>query len=264
MAAHWTTLIFGVAASIAIGTTGCDPTMSKAGGPPPATTRPVAVVELFTSEGCSSCPPADDAISDLAADAKKDGTLVFPISFHVDYWNRLGWSDRFSDATYSDRQQKYAAVLGDRNVYTPQAVVNGRVGFVGSDREKLKQEIAAALKSPEVATVSFTVKPEADQKHLVVDYKVTGAPDGSVLNLAVVERDLTTKVAAGENGGRTLKHTNVVRAFDTHALTTADSTGQITLKLPADAVLKNVAVVGFVQDEKTMHISGAAAVEMAH
>ena len=102
----------------------------------PATTgpSPVAVVELFTSEGCSSCPPADVLLSKLSAETAKSGSGVYYLAFHVDYWDRLGWPDRFASADYTARQRAYAAAAGTRQVYTPQAVVNGAgKGFVGSD-----------------------------------------------------------------------------------------------------------------------------------
>ena len=96
-----------------------------------ASFQPVAVIELFTSQGCSSCPSADQLLSQTINEAKKDGRKIFALSFHVDYWNRLGWADPFSTNEYSQRQRAYAAQLNDNSVYTPQMIVNGSRQFVG-------------------------------------------------------------------------------------------------------------------------------------
>src|SRR5436305_253879 len=105
----------------------------------------IAVVELFTSEGCSSCPPADELLSDLKTSMR--GKNIFLLAFHVDYWNYLGWNDRFSDAAFSKRQSHYADVL-HAEVYTPQMIVNGQKVFVGSKRSEAEDAIADALKNP--------------------------------------------------------------------------------------------------------------------
>jgi hypothetical protein len=111
----------------------------------------VAVVELFTSEGCSSCPPADDILVDIAREARQSKRAIYPLAFHVDYWDQLGWKDPFGSAAYSRRQDDYVAAFGGEGPYTPQMVVNGRVGFVGSRREQAQREIARALEQPATA-----------------------------------------------------------------------------------------------------------------
>lgn len=205
--------------------------------------EPFAVVELFTSEGCSSCPPADKFLSELVADAQKTGKRVFPLAFHVDYWNRLGWTDPFSSAQFSDRQRAYAGKFGIRSAYTPQMIVNGSEEFVGSDRERAKRAIDAVLRRP--ATVEVKLRWHDG----TVEYEVTGAPSGSVLNLAIVERDLVTNVKSGENSGRTLRHDNVVRVF------VSKPTGKGAATLPATP---NASVIGYVQDAGKLTVLGAA------
>jgi len=96
--------------------------------------EPVAVVELFTSEGCSSCPPADRILSRLTAETQRDHRRIYTLSFHVDYWDRLGWRDPYSSSANSDRQRQYAELMKLQSVYTPQMIVNGRIEFVGSDQ----------------------------------------------------------------------------------------------------------------------------------
>jgi hypothetical protein len=97
---------------------------------------PFAVVELFTSEGCSSCPPADRLLARIADEAAHSGQPVYALAFHVGYWDRLEWSDRFADPAFSRRQERYAAALGMPAVYTPEMIVNGRASFVGSDERR--------------------------------------------------------------------------------------------------------------------------------
>lgn len=213
--------------------------------------EPVAVVELFTSEGCSSCPPADKLLSEIAADAQKSGKLIFTLAFHVDYWNHLGWADPFSDAAFSTRQHAYGKKFGLRSVYTPQMIVNGAEEFVGSDRTRAQRAIDAALTLP--ATVELKLRWHDG----TAEYEVTGAPAGSVLNLAVVERGLVNKIARGENSGRTLRHDNVVRVFETVRIGDA-RTGKLALRLPASVTRDNATVFSYVQDPSTLAILGAA------
>src|SRR5690349_4207594 len=144
----------------------------------PAASQGFAVVELFTSEGCSSCPPADKLLAELA---HKPG--VYALEFHVDYWNSLGWRDPYSAAAYSNRQRDY----GDE-VYTPQMVVNGTNVFVGSNRQSAEAAITSALAA--APRVSLTAKVDANR----LDYRQTGAPEGARLCVAVVDAHRTTKV----------------------------------------------------------------------
>jgi hypothetical protein len=223
----------------------------------------IAVVELFTSEGCSSCPPADDLLGELVKGAREDGRKVFALSFHVDYWNRLGWTDPYSDAAYSRRQNDYAAAFGSDRVYTPQMVVNGGEEFVGSDREKARKSIDAALKSPAAASVKLrlTDSGKKDDAGWTASYEVGSAPKGAVLNVALVERGLVSKVGRGENGGSTLRHENVVRFFRTVRL---DETGkgEVELKPPAGLVRKNASVIAYVQQANNGAVVGAAAADV--
>ncbi len=214
--------------------------------------KPVAVVELFTSEGCSSCPPADTLLGELAKDGRPG---LFPLAFHVDYWDRLGWADPYAGAAATARQYAYAKAFGSAQVYTPQMVVNGRTEFVGSDRPRAAAAIDAALKQPAAATVDLTAK--RDGRTVTITYAAK-APAGSVLTLAAAERGLETKVRRGENAGKTLRHENVVRAFATVPLP-VDGTGRATLGLPADANLANVTLVAYVQTPATMSVLGASA-----
>ncbi len=227
---------------------------------PAASHGGVAVVELFTSEGCSSCPPADAVLARLASHAGRDG--VFALSFHVDYWDGLGWPDRFASAENTARQNAYARSLGARGLYTPQLVVGGTDAFVGSEGDHADASIARALGVP--SPVRVVVHPRKTPGDAVVDYETSGAPAGAVLDVALVERSVSTEVRAGENSGKTLHHANVVRAFVTTPLT--PPSGTVTLRLPATLRREDADVIGYVQrpagDGTGMPVLGAASARL--
>lgn len=171
----------------------------------------VPLLELYTSEGCSSCPPADKWLSNL----KPDSSKVIPLAFHVDYWNYIGWMDRFSKAEYSDRQRKTAAFAGSGYVYTPQFVFNGR-DFKGWDNSRLNQRIDATQKLASRASLSLDAVTQASGeitlKASAQSVKPADAKNADVF-VAIYENKLASKVNAGENSGRELKHDYVVREF---------------------------------------------------
>jgi hypothetical protein len=225
------------------------------------TATPFALVELFTSEGCSSCPPADRLLGEIAKDARTRGRHVYCLSFHVDYWNGLGWRDPYSDSAFSRRQQEYANVFNSNRLYTPQMVVNGSAEFVGSDRTLAHDRIDDALKQPVRASVKLSEVEQKDPNHVLLGFEVSQAPPGSVLNVALVERGLVSRVTRGENGGQTLRHENVVRTFQTTRLGEAGK-GTVKLKLPADLVLKNTSAVAYVQNIDVGTVLGATAIDL--
>jgi hypothetical protein len=169
-----------------------------------ALARPV-VVELFTSEGCSSCPPADKVLTELAR-ARPD---VLPLAFHVTYWDRLGWPDPFALAAATERQRDYAATLGLDSLYTPQMVVDGRTDVVGSDRGGVLEAVrSAATTGP--APVALRLARAGGQ--VTVEIGASPAGKGSLL-LVGYDPEHRTRVARGENAGSTLTETNVVRGL---------------------------------------------------
>jgi hypothetical protein len=169
-----------------------------------------AVLELFTSQGCSSCPPADALLEQYAA--RND---VIALSLPVDYWDYLGWKDTLASPKFSARQKHYAKERGDGRVYTPQMMVNGRVHVVGSSPDQIEAAIAAT--EPQLAATRVPVKVKLDSKRLVIE---TGeaAPDAKVREatiwLAMVHRESTIKIDRGENRGKTIKYVNVVRELN--------------------------------------------------
>jgi hypothetical protein len=233
-----------------------------------ATATPKSVVvELFTSEGCSSCPPADVVLAKLdkmqASDVK-----VIALGEHVDYWNRLGWRDPFSDASFSNRQSEYARAFHNDQVYTPQMVVQGRSEFVGSDEVRAKSEIdLSAHDASQFVPLTLTVHSRPGRKiEISVNAPATrgGNSDGSIF-YAVTQDGLSSDVARGENAGRKLNHAAVVRRMD--RLATYDSgvgTSNVskTISLKPETDLRGLHVVAFIQRANTGAIVSAAEVDL--
>jgi hypothetical protein len=219
----------------------------------------VAVVELFTSEGCSSCPPADRVLARLAARAKADSLPVFPLSFHVDYWNYLGWRDRFSNATYSERQHNYGPISAGGGTYTPQAVINGEAECVGSDASRIDALIGSALKRAPRTQIALEAR--RAEHGIEVSYRVSGETAARVINLALVEPRAESAVESGENAGERLAHVNVVRVFRTRPLS-AGTAGSWSPTPGPDVQARRVGIVAYVEGVSQRDISGAAALEL--
>jgi len=208
-----------------------------------------AVVELFTSEGCSSCPPADEELANIVNEYKHN---VYVLGFHVDYWNNYGWTDIFSSADYTQRQKNYARTLKLPTIYTPQVVVNGVQQFVGSDKVKLRKAINSNLELPAPKMLEITALAEDDRK-IQVSYKTT---DTGNLNIALVQLKAENKIAAGENHGATLHHVNIVRDIKTISLETTEGTTVVTMPdglSPGDCM-----IIAFAQNENDLKITSAA------
>lgn len=199
----------------------------------PRTEGPL-VLELFTSQGCSSCPPADRLLARLAS-AGVDGRTVAPLSFHVDYWDDLGWPDPYARPAWTERQRQYARALEDDRVYTPELVVGGAVGVVGSNVLAVNRAISASARPallPATATWSKTA----------LEITATAPADADVL-VAIWEDGNRNRVARGENAGETLAHARVVRRLERVAR--AGAKGTITVEL--DPAWRAVGAVAFAQ-----------------
>ncbi len=224
-----------------------------------ASFQPVAVIELFTSQGCSSCPSADRLLAQTINEAKRDGRKIFALSFHVDYWNRLGWADPFSTKEYSQRQRAYAAQLNNNSVYTPQMIVNGSRQFVGSDENDLKDALDKSLHiTPAAAfkTLSINLQNNAPPQ---VKFSLDGNYTGCNINFALVSLSETTSIKRGENGGLTLTNENVVRQFISIAAT---AEGIINFKASPMPAANNRAIVAYLQQSNNLKIIGAAMAEI--
>ncbi|HEX9509796.1 MAG TPA: DUF1223 domain-containing protein [Puia sp.] len=220
--------------------------------PKPPAGHGFAVVELFTSEGCSSCPPADES---LAAIAREYPENVYVLSFHVDYWDRLGWKDTYSNADYTHRQQEYAQQFHLNSIYTPQAVVNGKVEFVGSDESRLRSAVEEGLAAA-TPTGKITLSAKCDDgRNIKVSYSVDN-PGKANLQVALVQSQATSQVLRGENQGRKLQHVNVVRSFQSVSLQSGDG-GVVSLKLPDGLQAKDCKIISYLQSKEGRKIVGA-------
>jgi hypothetical protein len=235
---------------------------ARAAGPAPAGAggNPV-VVELFTSQGCSTCPPADRLLSQLGSGV--EAGQVIALAFHVDYWNRQGWTDPFSAAEWSARQAKYGRALHVDNIYTPQLVVNGRSECVGSKRDEVLRQITAAQSAEPAGKVSIA-SAAVTGRNLVVKVDARVERPGHALDLwvALTQSDLITAVNAGENKAATLHDDFVVRqlkkAFSVSGKPGAERSGEVKLAIDSKWDPSQLAVVAFLQDPATLAIEGAA------
>jgi hypothetical protein len=169
-------------------------------------TQTPVVVELFTSEGCSSCPPADVLLTRLETTQPVGGAHIIALSEHVNYWDGLGWRDPFSSLQFTERQREYAEALHDQGPYTPQMVIDGATGFVGSDASEAIKTIAKAARMPKAAVTLSSAGGK-------LQINVASVPMPADVILAVTESGLASSVSAGENKGRRLTHTAVVRSL---------------------------------------------------
>ena len=213
-----------------------------------------AVLELFTSEGCSSCPPADELIARMQKEAGEKP--IYILAYHVDYWNRIGWKDIFSDPQYSKRQYNYSRQFSGQ-VYTPQLIVNGQAECVGSDESAVNNKVKEALNGNTAVTVSINGQLQSGK--ITFDYHVTGNAGKNQLLIAVVQKHAVSKVLKGENEGRTLSHAQIVRnlhAFDVKS--GGLGTGQISL--PNNFNARDWECIGMIQDPETGVIKAATRV----
>jgi hypothetical protein len=225
----------------------------------PVVARVPVVVELFTSEGCSSCPAADAALRELEQAQSVPGVEIIALGEHVDYWNRLGWRDTFSSPQYTERQRRYAASLGTSS-YTPQAVVNGRYELVGSQRVALATAVAQAAQAPQ-SVLRLTVQAGRLQAH--VSSVPVGTPAADIV-LLITESGLESQVGRGENQGRLLRHAAVVRELRPLGRLAANGTFSADTELalyPTWQVAKLKAVV-LVQEVASRRIVGAASAKL--
>jgi len=246
----------GVSAAIVRGRTAAatpQPVREAAGETP-------VVVELFTSEGCSSCPAADTVLARLAATQPIKGAHIIALSEHVDYWNQLGWRDPFSSAAYSRRQSEYASAFRSDQVYTPQMVVDGQTEFVGSDERAAGAAIAeAARKSKAQVTVALSSGNSAT-------VRVSGLHGGVGpvdVYAAVTESGLVSQVANGENAGRRLTHAAVVRRLERIGTIGASGAFDGIFHFEAPPSGQDVRIVSFVQERNSRHIAGAGEATVA-
>jgi hypothetical protein len=228
-------------------------------------TTPV-LVELFTSEGCRDCPPADTVLQSLLDASPVAGVQVIGLGQHVDYWDRLGWKDRFSSAALTDRQRVYATRFASESIYTPQMVVDGRAEFVGSDASAARKAIERALKTLH-GVVKIELQAGAANRvpvtDVVRDLPSLGRGDRADILVAVTEDGLRSSVTRGENHGKLLRHAAVVRSMTTIGEAAAAG-GEARAEIPiaSDWRRDNLKMVAFVQARKDRAVLASAAVPL--
>jgi hypothetical protein len=224
--------------------------------------RTDALLELYTSEGCDSCPPADRWLSATFPPDANGGVVA--LAFHVDYWDRLGWKDRFASPSWTERQ--YASAHGARSslVYTPQVLLQGRDFRGWQSAERSRGAFAAALARPARADIALNVERRADAVAVSATARVRAAGDraGAALFVALADSGLVSVVKAGENAGKTLRHDHVVRALQgPFALAGGDVARDLVLPLPAERGTA-MEVVAFVQNVETAEVLQALALPL--
>jgi hypothetical protein len=208
-----------------------------------------AFIELFTSEGCSSCPPADELVAQLSKEGRKN---VFILGYHVDYWDQLGWKDKFSNAAWTERQQKYITRLGLGSAYTPQIILNGVDEFVGSDRERLYRDISKYSADDEHEKINISAR--VIKNSVEVNYQ---APQlrGCMIYFALIQTIGSSQVKGGENHGKYLEHINIVSNLK--SVTPGEKQNQISFPIPSDFSLAGNKIVAFLQRNNDYRILAA-------
>lgn len=220
-------------------------------------TAPI-VVELFTSEGCSSCPPADKLLGELDKQAAYAGVPVVALGEHVDYWDGLGWKDRFSSPAFTARQREFGNQFALDSVYTPQMVVDGKLELVGNDENALRRALVKAANSAKSVTVDLGWESPGKLRVTATD---TAKHKARVL-IAITESELTTSVQRGENGGRVLHHAAVVRQLaQLGQMSESRFSTVATVAVNPEWKLPNLKAVVLVQDDSTKSIVGARAIQ---
>jgi hypothetical protein len=228
--------------------------------PLPAAQRKAVVVELFTSEGCSSCPPADELLARLE-NHTANGAQIIPLGFHVDYWDYQGWRDRFSSHLYTQRQETYAARFRLGGPYTPQMVVDGQREFVGNDSGRAQAAIMQA--ATQAQQVDLQLSWTAAGKLLVNATSPDNVPAAEIL-LAVTEDNLSSNVGAGENQGHVLHHAAVVRELrHVGQLRKGQFQTELTVKPEKDWKANDLHVTVFIQSAEGGPILGAGSIAFA-
>jgi hypothetical protein len=229
----------------------------------------VVVTELFTSEGCSSCPPADELLTRLVDQQPLKSVIILALGEHVDYWDRLGWADPFASAANSDRQAQYAARLPNAagGVYTPQLVIDGAAEAVGSDAPAVTRKIAQAAAQPKAALGLSVLASHPGSLDLKINLLSLPAPlrESSDLMVAVTEDRLASNVRRGENSGRRLEHNSVLRSMQTVATLSKGATqwsGQIPVALLPKWKPSDLKVIAFLQERNSGHIVGTGWIQI--
>jgi hypothetical protein len=209
-----------------------------------------ALLELYTSEGCSSCPPADELMGKIQKEYKDYSLYV--LAYHVDYWDKLGWKDTFSKADFTKRQYEYAKFLDKDPIYTPQLIINGKTDYIASQETAVRNGIKSALSKP--SFVNINLETTHNDAKLSINFSVEGTSN-SRLFIAVVQKSAKSNVKRGENAHRVLSHYQIVRQLQSVDLNKAKK-GTVSVHLPKNFNKEDFEIIGFVQDMNSGAILG--------
>lgn len=210
-----------------------------------------ALLELYTSEGCSSCPPADELLGKIQNEYRNKN--VFVLAYHVDYWDKQGWKDIFSNPDFTKRQYDYAQFMGKEPIYTPQVIINGKTDFIGSQETSMRNGIKSALSKPVLASLSLEASQNSNS--LSVNYNVESTSKNSRLLIAVVQKEAKSNVKRGENANRVLSHYQIVRNLQSIDLNKTKK-GTAAIHLPKNYNTQDFEIIGFIQDMNSGAILG--------
>jgi len=205
------------------------------------------LVELFTSEGCSSCPPADAILEEIQKKYSDKNVLV--VAYHVDYWDKLGWKDAFSNSLFTERQEYYSNIFRLNSIYTPQTIVNGKTEFVGSNKTKLINSIDKQLEEKPALSIKLKVNQNSIGR-INVGYSVdSNSSKKDQLILLLVQKMATNKIQRGENEGKTLHHINIVRQISYLTIPSTETTTSFDLSTELNKA--DAFIAAFIQDKSS-------------
>ena len=226
-------------------------------GQKPILYQPSILIEMFSSEGCSSCPVADEFMGELIHMSDSVGLAVYVIDFHVDIWNRSGWVDPYSDSNYTKRQQTYLKKKSIQSTYTPMAFINGGdKDFAGSDKPGIGRTLHALINTPSQHFLRTAVGPVEGQDSMQLTYQAWGNIDSCDLRVAFIQKRINNMVMGGENSGLVLHHHNIVRNFYTLPTDGKDK-GTIKIGYNPDFNMENFAVISYLQHQRTWKVLAA-------
>jgi hypothetical protein len=226
--------------------------------------RVPVLLELFTSEGCSSCPPSDLLLDKLDKTQPVPGAEIIVLSEHVDYWNGLGWRDPFSAPEFTARQRAYVKQFQIESTYTPQMVVDGQKEFVGGRAAEARDNIAQAAQHPKTPVGLTVVDHNAAKVNVTVAFDSKSGGADSIVYLALAESHVESQVGSGENSGRKLRHVAAVRTLAAAGTVKSGEafSKQVSLNIPRGAGKNGLRVVAFVQERSSGKVIGITQLEL--
>jgi hypothetical protein len=222
-------------------------------------TRVPVLLELFTSEGCSSCPPADKLLGELDRGQPVEQADLIVLSEHVDYWNHLGWTDPYASPAFTERQRNYAARANSDEIYTPQLVIDGATAVVGSDWDKIQAAIRKSVREAKLP-INVTAETSESQADVSIQVPSSTAKQHGALYVVLAHDHARSQVARGENAGRDLAHVAVAYSIQKVAAINTGSAFQkrLRISLPPNAKSGETRLIAFIQRSGTTQIIGAA------